>query len=132
MSRTLALAVVALSLGIVGCGSADEAASKGPSPAECRREFDKKKWLANKQELIPKGLTARQKLADALIRCRALDGLKRSQVRRLLGPPEPPRTNRSPFWEYNTGPQRGVPIDSESLAITFKSDRVSRVELTNT
>jgi len=114
--------VAAAAIAVVGCGSGK------PSAASCRSDFDRSAWLA--PDSSTETPTARQRLADDLVDCKALIGLSRAEVRALLGPADHGRS-RSPLWEYVTGPQRVMPIDSELLDIVFTNGVVTEVRLTN-
>lgn len=113
---------VLISLMLARCSSEPA----GKASQQCGAPFDARAWADNGSG----SPTPRQREADRLVRCRALQGKTRAQVRRLLGRPDNGFV-RSRHWEYMTGPQRGVPIDVEYLDVTFVSRTVRYVAFSN-
>lgn len=83
--------------------------------------------------------TARQRIADELLKCHALQGRSARVVRNSLGSPDnyvvddpiyrsPPGSSA---WSYNLGAQRwGAPIDNEHLLVQLNSQgKVSSVRI---
>lgn len=70
--------------------------------------------------------TARQVLADDILRCRQLQGMTYDQVRALLGRPDGSHGARKTYMTWEIGPERSsfFPIDGEILTLNF--DRQGR------
>jgi hypothetical protein len=118
--------VVIIAAGVAsGCGSTAEDANHRASDCAVSA-FDKAKWRAPGSRARSSFLgraSVRQKMADQLVACRKLYGLRRSEIRALLGKPYP--ENRFNLY-YELGDQRsGGNLDSEFLRVHF--DRRSRV-----
>lgn len=83
------------------------------------REFDPSVWKTLKEP----NDHARIEMIDSLLASGRLDGLDRSQVLELLGPPHEGPYFRDWDLVYYLGPERGgFRIDSEWLVLRFRSD----------
>jgi hypothetical protein len=81
-----------------------------------RVPFDDAKWRTRALDQDPDWPT-RLRMVDDLISRKILDGLSRTQVEALLGPPE---NNDETGMIYRLGPQRGgMRLDDEMLTIQF-------------
>ena len=69
-------------------------------------------------------------LADTIVRCGALDGKRRAEVRRLLGAP-PPGGLRDE-WLYELGQRGPADLDSSQMLVTFRGDRVIEARIVET
>lgn len=110
LRRVVAFLLPCLALG--GCAALPFA---GPDCDDFR--FDARAWAKGPGDSFDSP-TRRQRLADALVDCRRLEGLDRAAVRRLLGPADdrsPDGTRRS----WTLGPERGYGVDYESLEVLF-------------
>ena len=69
-------------------------------------------------------------LADTMVRCGALAGKRRAEVRRLLGAPPPggPRDE----WLYELGQRAPSDLDSSQLLVIFRGDRVIEARVVET
>jgi hypothetical protein len=109
-----------------GCGGTAEDAPQRRASTCAVSAFDKAKWRAPGSRTRSSFLgraSVRQKMADHLVVCHKLLGLRRSEIRALLGEPYP--ENRFNLY-YELGDQRsGGNLDSEFLRVRF--DHRSRV-----
>jgi hypothetical protein len=114
------------STGLSGCSDAEGVAPRTADACNSFK-FDEKAWesLAGPDD---DGLTPRQRIADDLIRCRVLDGMRHERVRSMLGPPD--ERDRGEL-QYMLGDERGAfKLDAEYLRIVFDSSRrVASVDL---
>jgi hypothetical protein len=125
--------VVLVAAGVAsGCGgTAEDPAHRASACAVSA--FDKAKWHAPGSRARSSFLgrpSVRQKMADHLVACRKLHGLRRSEIRALLGKPYP--ENRFNLY-YELGDQRsGGNLDSEFLRVHFNRKlRVTDVAIEN-
>lgn len=96
---------------------------------DCRGfRFDSQRWKRARDDQ-GEPPTDRQRLADAAIKCRALEGLDQDRALALLGRPDDfvaERGERS----WRTGDERNVfAIDSEHLVVRLRGGSVTRAEL---
>ena len=100
-----------------------------PGGVDCDEfRFDRESWgLGPDPERDPP--TPRQRIADALVECRLLDGRTRAEVLRTLRPPDgQAAAGAGDAWTL--GPERGYGVDDESLEVRYDADgRVRRVEI---
>ena len=90
--------------------------------------FDRESWgLGPDPELDPP--TPRQRIADALVECGLLDGLSRTEVLRMLRPPNG-RATAGAGDAWTLGAERGYGVDDESLEVRYDANgRVRQVEI---
>lgn len=96
-------------VGVAACG--------GSESADCS-QFDPGAWRAAASDTDIDTPARRQEMADVLIECDELDGMKRGEVGRLLGASNDyvaDRRERS----WTTGPERGYGFDEEHLVVRF-------------
>jgi hypothetical protein len=109
----------------VSCGGADGATSCDLA------SFNKTSWRAPDSRSRNSFLgqpSIRQKIADDLIACRNLNGLRRSEVRELLGRPWP-EDDYNLFYELGDQRKGGI-LDSEYLMIRLnRRARVTGVRI---
>jgi hypothetical protein len=107
---------------MTGCGTGD-VPKPGAASGECGK-FDRAAWKANLPKEEGRELSPRHRIADELIACKRLDGLKYSEVVALLGPPDSESSRRS--MSYPIGQERGfISVDSEYLYLNLSSGRVT-------
>jgi hypothetical protein len=122
--RLVSLAALLAISQLFGCGD-DEASCSSYS-------VDRAEWrsaLAGATDQSPP--TEAEKIADDIVRCRMLVGLREKEVRALLGKPDLPASNL-PGWDfgYFLGSERSRPaIDTEALVIELRSGRVQKAEI---
>jgi len=118
----------------VSLGAAVIAAGGATTRLDCRVfRFEVSEWRAegaDSGDELRVGLTARERIAAALIRCRTLHGMTRAEVRRRLGRPDGGGL-RYRRWHYSLGTVGNAigPGESQTLSVTFsgRSNRVRRV-----
>ena len=90
--------------------------------------FDRERWGLGPDPKLDSP-TPRQRIADALVECRSLEGRGRSEVLRMLRSPDGRSADgRADAWTL--GPERGYGVDDESLEIRYGPEgRVRRVEI---
>ena len=123
---TSLLVVASLAAG----GGVVAAATAAAVGLDCRAfRIDPAAWRATRIESEEPGQqTTRERMADTIVRCKTLDGLPRSDVRRLLGREGGNRRS----WRYMVGPVNDVagPGDSQDLIVSFsKVGRVTNARL---
>src|SRR3954453_11929277 len=102
------LLVAGVSIGGLGCGGGGHEADV--TRTDCANyRFDRERWAT-----YTDGVSPRRQEAVALVRCRVLDSMSKSSVRRLLGQPYEKDEDE---WSYLLGDeQSAVPIDGEYLS----------------
>jgi hypothetical protein len=84
-----------------------------------QRDFDDKIWRNQEKFARNDAWPPRLCMVDDLLAGGRLNGMTRSQVIELLGPPDSPGIERHGF-SYYLGPERGfIRIDSETLIVEF-------------
>lgn len=120
--------VVAIaSLAVLGCGDGDNARSDVRATSCEPVRSVQAEWLrARKGAGDDDRPTDLQRLADNLVECDTLQGMRMAEVRQLLGTPDPEGYTRQGFhWSYFLGRERSsISIDSEWLAVGFTPDGV--------
>lgn len=112
--RSLAAVLAFACSGLVSCGIGSG------RQVDCESyRFDPVAWRASTGR-DPDTPTTRQRSADALLHCRTLQGLRRPEVHRMLGPPDG-RTPGADLWV--TGRDRGYGVDYEELRVRFGRGR---------
>lgn len=134
--RTLrpTLTAVVAAGALAAFGSLGAAVIAAATRLDCRVfRLDASQWRAKGADAgdnLQAGLTPRERIAAALIRCRTLDDMTRVEVRRRLGRPEGGAL-RSQRWEYFLGTAGNVigPGEPQTLSVAFsgRSNRVRRV-----
>ena len=100
-----------------------------PGGVDCDEfRFDRERWGLGPDPKLDSP-TPRQRIADALVECRSLEGRGRSEVLRMLRSPDGRSADgRADAWTL--GPERGYGVDDESLEVRYDaSGRVRQVEI---
>lgn len=114
-------------------GCAENGAPRNPgdearTPKRCPA-FDTGRWMTLRDPALDDRRIFRERraMAKSLVRCRSLDGLSRTAVRRLLGPPS---RSGPDYVEYLLGAEDGVfGVDEVFLFIDIEQGRVTRYEV---
>lgn len=94
-------------------------------------KFPTREWRkAEDRRDDDEALKTRRRAADALVKCRVLQGKTKRQVLRTLGQPYVAHSIEHQTFDYVIGPERGsFVLDDEFLAITFKRGRVMKTRI---
>lgn len=131
----LVTTLVALAVAFLAGGCTDDEAPSrkgdgGRSATPCASfTFDTARWirLQDPDRDSPRVVRERMRMATRIVRCHALDGMTRADVRSLLGPPS--REDRA-YMEYYIGPEESTwSIDDMWLFIDITRGRVSNYEV---
>ncbi len=124
---TAAAVCLLLAVGASACGDFG-----GVGAVDCTTyRFPTREWRKTEDRRDDdEALKTRRRAADALVKCRVLQGKTKRQVLRTLGQPDIAHSIEQQAFDYVIGPERGsFVLDDEFLEITFKRGRVIKTRI---